>query len=334
MKSKTESESRGSRLNPFTVVLGTRGSALALAQTGMLLTQCRNTFPRLDFDIKVIKTTGDKLETAALSQKGRVLPKGLFTKELEVALVENSADMAVHSLKDLPTELPSGLKLGAVTKRADPRDVLIYRRILGLNGKNQIFGELREAATVGTSSARRRAQLLAQRGDLRIVELRGNLISRLQKLASQKVDALVLAAAGLERMKWGITADGQLTGDGVPERLWAKILGLEEMLPCVGQGALGIETRNDDEVIAALCKRLNDFETKACVTAERAFLAAMGGGCGSPVAAYAEIIGGKLRLRAMSFSDGVLRRAECKAGLGEGVILGQGLAAELKANCQ
>lgn len=330
MKSKIESELGRSRLNPFTVVLATRGSALALSQTRMLLAQCQNTFPRLDFQIKVFKTTGDKLRTSAVAQKGMPLPKGLFTKELEIALAESRADMAVHSLKDLPTELPSGLKVGAVTKRADPRDVLIFRRTGGAKGKNQVLGELRGGAVVGTSSTRRRAQLLTQRGDLRIMELRGNIVSRLRKLASQRIDALVLAAAGLERMKWAITAEGQLAGDGVPEGVWARVLGLEEMLPCAGQGALGIEIRNDDEGIAALCERLNDFETNVCVTAERAFLEAMEGGCSSPMAAYAKIVAGKLWLRAMSFSDGIVRRIECKAGLGEGITLGQQLAAELK----
>jgi hydroxymethylbilane synthase len=301
----------------FGITLATRGSALALAQTRMILKEFESAFPKLHFEIKVIKTTGDKLLTASMSQGAKTLPKGLFTKELEVALQKDQADMAIHSLKDLPTELPPGLKLGAVSKRADPRDVLIYRDRAHVNGK-EAFAELAAGAVVGTSSTRRRAQLLAQRPDLRIVELRGNVIGRLQKLAAEKVEALILAAAG------------QLTGQSVPEGLHARVLGSEEILPCVGQGALGIEIREDDIGIGALCDELNDYKTNQCVTAERSFLSAMGGGCASPVAAYAEVVGEKLRLRAMSFPDGIIRRANGEAEQGEAVALGERLAAELK----
>jgi hydroxymethylbilane synthase len=313
----------------FGITLATRGSALALAQTRMILKEFESAFPKLHFEIKVIKTTGDKLLTASMSQGAKTLPKGLFTKELEVALQKDQADMAIHSLKDLPTELPAGLKLGAVSKRADPRDVLIYRDRAHVNGK-EAFAELAAGAVVGTSSTRRRAQLLAQRPDLRIVELRGNVIGRLQKLAAEKVEALILAAAGLERLNWKIAAGGQLTGQSVPEGLHARVLGSEEILPCVGQGALGIEIREDDIGIGALCDELNDYKTNQCVTAERSFLSAMGGGCASPVAAYAEVVGEKLRLRAMSFPDGIIRRANGEAEQGEAVALGERLAAELK----
>lgn len=147
------------------------------------------------------------------------------------------------------------------------------------------------------------------------------------------MDALVLAAAGMERMRFEITPEGRLMGKSVPEGSLARILGLEEILPCVGQGALGIEIREGDGGVAALCERLNHFVTNKCVTAERAFLAAMGGGCASPVAAYTEVVDEKVWLRAMSFPDGIIRRAEGEAELGEAFTLGQRLAAELKAQC-
>ena len=317
-----------------TIFLATRGSALALAQTNMILAECRAAFPKLRFDTRVIKTTGDKMQTASLAQGGKNLPKGLFTKELEVALLEGDADLAVHSLKDLPTELPVGLALGAVTERADVRDVLIYREAAQRGFESVgMLEELPQGAKVGTSSTRRRAQLLAQRPDLDIVEVRGNIISRLGKLARKQMDALVLAAAGLERMKFIITPEGQLSGEGIPKSLRAMILDLNVMLPCVGQGALGIEIREDDTRIGAVCERLNHFFTERCVTAERAFLAAMGGGCASPVAAYAEVIGNKIQMRAISFPDGIIRGAEATSEFTGAEAMGRQLAAELKNKC-
>ena len=334
------------------IIIATRGSALALAQANIVIAQCRTAFPRLKFELKIVKTTGDKLQTASLANEGDKLPKGLFTKELEVALLEHQADLAVHSLKDLPTELPSGLKLGAVGKRADVRDVLIYRdadylrsqkaresveewspghsQRRGLKAKSTIK-DLPQGATVGTSSTRRKSQLLALRPDLKIVEIRGNVVTRMEKLAERpELDATILAAAGLERLNFQIAANGQLKGDAVPDGLLAVMLEPELMLPCVGQGALGIETRSEDERIAPICERLNHFNTQQCVTAERSFLSAMGGGCQSPVGAYAEIIGSHLRLRAVSFRDGAARRAEAKRPVKEAVELGQQIAAELK----
>ena len=334
------------------IVIATRGSALALAQANLVLAQCRTAFPRFKFELKIVKTTGDKLQTASLANEGDKLPKGLFTKELEVALLEHQADLAVHSLKDLPTELPAGLKLGAVGKRADVRDVFIYRdadylqsqqtrasveewspghsQRRGLKPKSTIK-DLPQGATVATSSTRRKSQLLALRPDLKIVEIRGNVVTRMEKLAERpELDATILAAAGLERLNLHIAANGQLKGDAVPDGLLAVMLEPEVMLPCVGQGALGIETRAEDEPIAAICERLNHFNTQQCVTAERAFLAAMGGGCQSPVGAYAEVIGSHLRLRAVSFRDGTVGRAEAKRPVKEAVELGQQIAAELK----
>src|SRR2546427_3848514 len=334
------------------ILLATRGSALALAQANMVLAQCRAAFPRLTFELKIIKTTGDKLQTASLAQESKALPKGLFTKELEVSLLKRHADLAVHSLKDLPTELPAGLKLGAVGKRADVRDVLIYRDADHLAAAaadkessdwspgqstrrgfkpNLRIQDLPPGATVATSSTRRKAQLLALNPALKVVEIRGNVVTRLQKLAENaELDAMVLALAGLTRLNFLITPEGRLEGDAVPNGLFATILDTDVMLPCVGQGAIGIESRAEDERIAAICERLNHFNTQQSVTAERAFLAAMGGGCQSPVAAYAEVSGDQLRMRALSFANGTLRRAEAKRPVKEPLELGQKLAEELK----
>ena len=335
------------RSNP--IAIATRGSALALAQANMVIAQCRAAFPKLAFELKIIKTTGDKLQTASLAQEGQSLPKGLFT---EVALLKHKADLAVHSLKDLPTELPAGLKLGAVGKRADVRDVLLYRDADWLRAAEanhdstdwspgqsarrgfsalQNIKNLPEGAVVATSSTRRRAQLLVQNPGLKCPDIRGNVVTRLQKLSARaELDATVLALAGITRLNFQITAESRLQGDAVPDGLFATVLDTDVMLPCVGQGAIGIEVRSEDERIATICERLNHFNTLQCVRAERAFLAAMGGGCQSPVAAYAEVVGDKLHLRALSFASGPVRRAEGKRPLKEAAELGQQLAAELR----
>jgi hydroxymethylbilane synthase len=323
------------------ILIATRGSALALAQANAVLAQCRAAFPTLTFELKIIKTTGDKLQTASLAQEGKNLPKGLFTKELEVALLKHRADLAVHSLKDLPTELPAGLSLGAVGKRADVRDVLIYRdaRFLGAAGADARRGfkaglavpELPGGAVVATSSTRRKAQLLTLNPGLKVPDIRGNVATRLQKVADRaELDATILALAGMSRLNFRVSPEGRLEGDAVPDGLLAVILETEVMLPCVGQGAVGIEVRAEDEGVAAICEKLNHFNTRQCVVAERAFLAAMGGGCQSPVAAYAEVEGSQLRMRALSFAAGPMRRAEARRPLAEAAELGQQLAAVLK----
>lgn len=335
-----------------TIRIATRGSALALAQANLVAAQCRAAFPALRFELKIIKTTGDKLQRASLAKHQSALPKGLFTKELEVALLKGQADMAVHSLKDLPTDLPAGLLLAATPKRADVRDVLIYRDAAFLRqraaapapqewqpGQDALRGfapglrlqDLPTAATLATSSTRRKAQLLAARSDLNIVDIRGNVPTRLQKIAERaELDGTVLALAGLLRLNFQITEDGRLRGDAVPDGLLAVILDLDVMLPCVGQGAIGIEIRADDERLASICGRLNHYNTFQCVTAERAFLHAMGGGCQSPVAACAEVFGDQLRLRAVSFRDGPPRRAEARGPLQDAVALGERVAGQLK----
>jgi len=345
----------------------------------LIAAQCRKTFPRLRFELKIIKTTGDKLQTASMAKKGESLPKGLFTKELEVALLKGWADLAVHSLKDLPTDLPAGLKLAATPKRADVRDVLIYRSAEYLTqnalsrrsraetetritndwspGQDALRGfkqhttlkDLPSRATIATSSTRRKAQLLAARPDLNVVEIRGNITTRMQKVAERgELDATVLALAGLTRLNFEIQSErgrlarelkdtqagrlrsGKLEGDAVPDGLLATILDVDVMLPCVGQGAIGIEIRADDERIAKICERLNHFNTFQCVTAERAFLRAMGGGCQSPVAAYAEIDGSRMEMRAVSFREGPAKRVEGKRPVAEATELGEELAAQLK----
>jgi hydroxymethylbilane synthase len=310
-----------------TVYLATRGSALALAQANLVLAQCRSAFPDLSFEIKIIKTTGDKLQTASLVDAK--LPKGLFTKELEIALLSGEAGIAVHSLKDLPTALPPGLKLGAVSERVDPRDVLIHRT-------SENFGlriaDLPKGATVATSSTRRSAQLLERRPDLRIVPIRGNVGTRLNKLVAQReIAAIILAAAGLERLGVQIAPNGMVRGKDVADGLIAAPIDPSEMLPCVGQAALGIEIREDDDRARQICERLNDPVTMQCVRAEREFLRAMGGGCQIPVAAYAEATGPELHMRAVSFLAAKPRRGEGRGALTDPEALGSRLARQIQA---
>ncbi len=323
------------------IFIATRGSALALAQANSVLAQCRVAFPTLAFELKIIKTTGDKLQTASLA--AAELPKGLFTKELEVALLDGEADLAVHSLKDLPTDLPAGLKLGAVGQRADVRDVLLYRDIeylanwpepaIPVDQRKRGFkaalsiAALPHGATVATSSTRRAAQLRERRPDLRLVEMRGNVGTRLAKLADQsELDATILAAAGLLRLGFQLAPAGKLSGDGVPAGLLATPLSVHEMLPAVGQAAIGIEVRENDPRVEAICAQLDHADTHRCVAAERAFLRAMGGGCHLAVAAYAEVSGEELRMRAVSFLGGTPRRAEGRRAVTEAVQLGEQLA--------
>ena len=281
-----------------TIHIATRGSALALAQARSVLAQCEVAFPERRFELKIIKTTGDKLQTASLASLN--LPKGLFTKELETALLNREADLAVHSLKDLPTELPAGLVLGAVGERADARDVLIAREATRV-------ADLPRGATVATSSTRRQAFLLDLRPDLKVVPIRGNVPTRLKRFAEKPgLNAMVLAAAGLIRLGYSFA------------EINAHPLSFDEMLPCVGQAALGIEIRSDDAEMAAICEKLNHPITFACVTAERAFLRGVGGGCQIPVAAYAELKGEEIHLRAVSFLSKPPRRGELTGSDPEG----------------
>src|SRR6266700_1576917 len=327
---------------PAPILIATRGSPLALAQANLILGQCRVAFPDLSFALKIIKTAGDELPPNSLPSPD--LGKGYFTKELELALLSGEADLAVHSLKDLPTDLPPGLKLGAVGPHADlatssfksqseappaPAAASLAKR--GFK-PHLTLGALPPGATIATGSPRRRAQLLEQRADLNVVPIRGNVGTRLKKLAEQpSIDGLVLAAAGLERLGIEFDPDGQLRGEGTPDGLLATRLELEQMLPCVGQAALGIEVRERDARSETICARLNHFETEQCVRAERAFLKAMGGGCQLAVAACAVLRGEILWLRAVSFLGGRARRAEARGPVSEAVELGRQVARELGA---
>ena len=323
---------------PFRIA--TRGSALALAQANLVLGHCRAAFPDMTFELNIIKTTGDKLQTASLSAPE--LPKGLFTKEIEEALLSGEADLAVHSLKDLPTELPPGLTLGAVGERADPRDVLIYRDAGGPTtschpprrfASGLTLAWLPHAAIVATSSHRRRALLLDRRPDLQVVPIRGNVGTRLRKLADQPgLDALILAAAGLIRLGFWSAGEPSLHSDDVPSGLLVTPLSPEEMPPCVGQAALGLEVREGDTRAARICATLDHAATHACVAAERAFLRAMGGGCHTALAAHAETRNGSLRLRVVSFLDLKPRHGEIVGPPREAELLGERLAAQLRSS--
>jgi hydroxymethylbilane synthase len=316
------------------IIICTRGSALALAQSNMIAALCRAAFPMLRFELQIIKTTGDKLQKASMAKTDPSLPKGLFTKELEVALLNGQADLAVHSLKDLPTELPEGLYLAATPKREDVRDVLIYRAAGSAQRGFKAHATLKDfppGATIATSSTRRKQSLLAVRPDLNIVEIRGNVATRMQKVAdNENVDATILALAGLTRLNFQINADGTISGDAVPAGMLASVLDLDVMLPCVGQGAIGIEIRSGDERIGKIVGRLNHPPTFHAVTAERAFLRGMGGGCQSPVGAHATIAGDNISLKAISFRDDTVKRGEAKRPVAEAVLLGEQIAAELK----
>ena len=310
------------------IFIGTRGSALALVQANQILAQCRAAFPDQAFELNVIKTTGDKLQAASLANPDASLPKGLFTKELEVALLDGTADLAVHSLKDLPTELPEGLILGAVTEREDVRDVLVCR---ASEGKISSVTELPESVTIGSSSTRRRSQLLEHRPDLKVVEIRGNVGTRLRKVAENPdLFGTLLAAAGLKRLGFSFSLTGELQGEGVPDGLRAVPLEISEMLPAVGQAAIGIETRANDPRIAAICAGMIHRDTLISVIAERSFLRAFGGGCATPVAAHAHVTGTEVNMQVVSYLGKGPRRAKAAKVIESAVELGEELAEQVR----
>src|SRR5580700_11215500 len=283
------------------LTIASRGSQLALWQAQWV--SARLTALGHECRIQIIKTTGDKITDVPLAQVGG---KGLFTKEIEEALLDGRADLAVHSLKDLPTELPEGLVLAAVPEREDPRDAVVGKRI----------DELPHGARVGTSSLRRSAQLRKLRPDLLIESVRGNLDTRLRKLDEGQYDAILLAAAGLKRLGWG-------------DRI-AEILPAETMCPAVGQGALAIETRASGAGFEAV-QAMDHAETHAAVLAERGLLGALGGGCQVPIGAYATVAGGGLRLLGLVASPGgdEVIRGESQGPASEAESLGRALGAEL-----
>jgi hydroxymethylbilane synthase len=255
--------------------IGTRGSKLALVQSEWVKKEVQSRYPELRVELVKIRTKGDKITDAPLSKVGG---KGLFVKEIEEALLKREVDLAVHSLKDVPAELQKGLQLSVYPKREDPRDALVS----SLFSKVE---DLPQGASVGTSSLRRSAQLLHMRPDLRIVPLRGNVDTRLRKLDSGELQAIVLAAAGLHRL-------------GLSDRI-TTLLSPDSVLPAIGQGVLGLEVREDDERTQNLISFLNDLETELAAKAERAFLKELEGGCQVPLAGYARVEKGRLVLDGM-----------------------------------
>jgi hydroxymethylbilane synthase len=259
------------------IVIGSRGSKLALWQSEWVKARLEALDPGVRVRVEIFKTQGDVQADVPLSAIGG---QGAFTRELEVALLDRRVDVAVHSLKDLPTVTPEGLSITATPEREDPRDALVLRA--GSAVRADSLKGLAEGAVVGTSSLRRIAQLKHLRPDVRIKDVRGNVDTRLRKLDAGEYDALILASAGLRRLGFG----GRISAAVEPE----------EMLSAVGQGSLGVETRADDEGTNALVARLDDPRTRAAVTAERALLRSLGGGCQVPIAAHATVQGGRLRL--------------------------------------
>jgi len=254
------------------IKIGTRGSLLATTQSTWVKTQIEAAHPGVAVELVTIVTKGDKILDVPLAKVGG---KGLFVKEIEEALLRKDVDLAVHSMKDVPSELPEELHLGIIPLRENPHDAFISNQYATLS-------ELPTGATVGTSSLRRRAQLAALRPDLQIVDLRGNLDTRLRKLDEGQFQAIILAAAGLNRLGMSSRATGYFSA--------------QEMLPAVGQGALGIELRRDDAELLAGLSFLNDAETTVAVRAERAFLHRLEGGCQVPIGAFAEVNSGQVEL--------------------------------------
>lgn len=245
--------------------IATRTSPLAMWQANFVKEEINKIFPELLIEFVGIVTTADKMLSIPLTKIGG---KGLFVKELETALLENKADIAVHSIKDMPMTLPAGLTLGVVCKRDDPRDAFV-------SDKYTHFAALPKNAIVGTSSLRRQAQLLAKRSDLTIKNLRGNVGTRLGKLDANEFDAIILAAAGLKRLNESSRINDYLSTD--------------DMLPSAGQGAIGIECRENDEDILKIIATLEDSETRTCILAERTLTTELGGSCQVPIASYAKI---------------------------------------------
>jgi len=257
---------------PYELRIGTRGSQLALFQANWVKDQLIQAHPHLKVSLVKIKTTGDKIQDAPLAKIGG---KGLFVKEIEEALLQKRIDLAVHSIKDVPTQFPEGLHLYVITKREDPRDIFISKSGTKLK-------ELPQGAKIGTSSLRRQAQLLHYRSDFELVPLRGNLDTRLKKLKTMNLDGVVLALAGVKRL-------------GLEEKV-TEIISTDISLPAIGQGALGIETRQDDREIEEQIRFLNDRDSWIAVSAERSFLKKLEGGCQVPIAAFARTAGATLQI--------------------------------------
>jgi hydroxymethylbilane synthase len=306
------------------ITIGTRGSKLALWQAEFVKTQLQKLSPDLGIEIRKIKTTGDKILDVPLAQVGG---KGLFVKEIEEALLRYEADIAVHSMKDVPTDFPDGLHLPVVCEREDPRDALIVNNKLKVKSeklkvkdeesKPSLIFSLSQNAKIGTSSLRRSCQLLSLRPDLKIEQLRGNLDTRLRKLDEGQFDAIILAAAGMKRL-------------GLQDRI-TEILPLDISLPAIGQGAVGIECRINDEWVNNLVSALNHPETFVCVKAERAFLKKLEGGCQVPIAAHARLKDGRIVIQGLvgSISGEKIIKGYSEGEPGHAENLGIALAEEI-----
>ncbi len=257
------------------LIIGSRGSELALWQTNFVKEKLKEFFPEIKLEVKIIKTTGDKMLDVALAKIG---DKGLFTRQIETALLDKEIDLAVHSLKDLQTVQPAGLTIGAVTARELPNDCLISKTYASID-------DLPESAKVATGSLRRKSQLLHYRKDLKIFEIRGNVPTRIKKFEESDLDAMVLAFAGVHRLK----LDSYIK----------QIIPFEIMLPAVGQGAMAIEIRGEDAEIRQILQKLNDENTSFCVAAERSFLRTLEGGCQVPIGANARLENDKIYLEGM-----------------------------------
>jgi hydroxymethylbilane synthase len=290
--------------------IGTRGSALALWQANHIADRLKQ-IHGVEIELIRIRTSGDRMQSASVAQINEIIGaessgKGVFIKELEDALLAGTIDLAVHSMKDVPTKIPDGLAFPAITRREDPRDCLISRSGRSLKG-------LPAGARIGTSSLRRQAQLRHNRADLEAVDLRGNVDTRLKKLDAGEFDAVVLAVAGVNRL-------------GATSRV-TQVMNADVMLPAVGQGALGIETRADDARTSEIAAALDDAESRACVTAERALLHELQGGCQVPLGAWAQLRNGEVHVEAAVFSaDGreFVRREE-RAAVADAVSVGKRL---------
>jgi len=292
-----------------TLIIGSRASELALWQANYVKKEIEKTNKTVEIVIELIKTKGDKILNVALSKIG---DKGLFTKEIEKALLAGKIDIAVHSLKDLQTEIPNGLKLAVVTKRHHVEDVLIAR------GKKITINDLKEGAVVATGSLRRSSQLKYLRPDIKIIQLRGNVPTRIKKFLESDWDAIILARAGVERLKL--------------KKYISSIIPLEQIMPAVGQGALGIEISGKNKFAEEIVKSISDKKTFFAVLSERAFLKALEGGCQVPIGAYAEVKSNGLYLSGFVGSlDGTITfRKKIRGSKYEAEKLGRQLARDLK----
>ena len=289
------------------IVIGSRGSQLALWQANWVKSELERLHDNVDIDIRIIATSGDIIQDVPLAKIGG---KGLFVKEIEEALLANEIDLAVHSMKDVPMELPTELGISVITKRENPLDALISK-----NGEK--LADLPQGATIGTSSLRRSSQLLKYRDDFKIHPLRGNVDTRLRKVEEGKYDAILLASAGLNRLGWA---------NRITEEISHDIL-----LPAMGQGALGIETRLDDTMIYDFISTLNHEQTHYAVIAERSLVGRLDGGCQVPIGAYARIEKGLITLKGLVASlDGeVIYKLENVGPVDDAINIGQELGSKL-----